>query len=198
MLTKEEIAENREWFLEFCKKNIKREGVDDFLTWLDSTDFFTAPASTKFHGNYEGGLCEHSLNVYQALSDIHSLYCGEFSLETIGICALFHDVCKANMYKRGTRNVKGEDGKWTTKEVWEIDDHVPLGHGEKSALLILRYMSLTLDELYAIRWHMGGFDNAVKGGDYSLNKAQEKSVLVPLLHSADLIATSLFERKSEN
>ena len=101
---------------------------------------------------------------------------------------------KALFYKKGFRNVKDEEtGQWIKKEVWEVDDQLPLGHGEKSCLLIQRFMKLTVNEVLAIRWHMGGFDNAVKGGDYGLAKAQTMSPLVTLLQAADMISSNLLE-----
>lgn len=102
---------NKETFLAICKEDIKRDGINDLLKWLEDSDFFTAPASTRFHGNYEGGLCEHSLNVHRELTRLNDVYQLGYSKETIAITALFHDLCKVNYYKRGTRNVKDENGK---------------------------------------------------------------------------------------
>lgn len=185
---------NKETFLSICKNDIQRDGIDDLLSWVEQSDFFTAPASTRFHGNYEGGLCEHSLNVYRELSRLNEIYKQCYSKETIAITALFHDLCKVNCYKRGTRNVKDEASKqWITKEIWEIDEKMPIGHGEKSCIILQNYIKLEKEELLAIRWHMGGFDVAAKGGDYSLSKAQNISNLVTLISVADLIASNLFE-----
>lgn len=185
---------NKEKFLEICKNEIHRDGIHSLLSWLESSDFFTAPASTKYHGNYEGGLCEHSLNVYSTLRDLCAKYYPELSQETIAIVALFHDLCKVNYYKLGSRNIKDENtGKWFTKDVWEIDEKVPLGHGEKSCIILQWYIKLSIEELLAIRWHMGGFDAATKGGDYGLSKAQDFSKLVTLLSVADLISSNLLE-----
>lgn len=184
----------KEQFLSICKEDIKRDGLDGLLSWLENSDFFTAPASTRFHGNYEGGLCEHSINVHRELTMLNELYQLGYSKETIAITALFHDLCKVNYYKRGTRNVKDEStGQWVVKEVWEIDEKMPLGHGEKSCIILQWYIKLEPEELLAIRWHMGGFDFATKGGDYGLNKAQNASKLVTLISVADLIASNLFE-----
>lgn len=189
---KGEEMNNKETFLEICKKSINREGIDSLLLWLDANDFFTAPASTKFHGNYEGGLCEHSLNVYNELKRLNELYKLNFSDETIAVCGLFHDICKVRFYKKSKRNVK-EDGIWIEKDVWEVDDKMPFGHGEKSCILLQRFIKATFEELLAIRWHMGGFDSAAKGGDYGLSKAQDISKLVVLLHAADILASNLLE-----
>lgn len=191
---------NKEKFIELCKTNISRQGVNNLITWLESTDFFVAPASSKYHGNYEGGLLEHSLNVFEQINTLYNTYKEqielrgeEFSLETLTIVALLHDVCKINFYKKGTRNVK-EGSMWVTKDVWEIDEKIPLGHGEKSCIILTWFMSLNVKELLAIRWHMGAYDSAFKGGDYSLSRAQEYTSLVTLLSMADMAATNLFEK----
>ena len=110
--------------------------------------------------------------------------------------ALLHDVCKALFYKKGFRNVKDEEtGQWIKKEVWEVDDQLPLGHGEKSCLLIQRCMKLTVDEVLAIRWHMGGFDSRVKGGDGAISVAYDMFPLALMLHVADIEATYLDEKR---
>lgn len=183
---------NKETFLTLCRENIKRDGIDSLIEWLENSDFFTAPASTRFHGNYAGGLCEHSLNVHRELTRLNDVYNLGYSNETITIVSLFHDLCKVNYYKRGTRNIKDGNGNWVAKEIYEIDEKVPLGHGEKSCIIIQSYIKLTLEELLAIRWHMSGFDSAVKGGDFSISKAQDASKLVTLISVADLIASNLF------
>ena len=94
---------NKETFLTLCRENIKRDGIDSLIEWLENSDFFTAPASTRFHGNYAGGLCEHSLNVHRELTRLNDVYNLGYSNETITIVSLFHDLCKVNYYKRGTR-----------------------------------------------------------------------------------------------
>lgn len=127
---------HKERFIGLCREHIHREGINELLEWLESSDFYTAPASTRFHGNYTGGLCEHSLNVFDQLAKLNEVYNTGVSMETIAIIALFHDVCKVNYYKLGTRNVKNDLGQWVTKDVWEVDEKVPLGHGEKSCMLL--------------------------------------------------------------
>ena len=187
-----DVAENKQKFMSICKNKINREGLDRLLDWLDNSDFFTAPASTKFHGNFVGGLCEHSLKVYETLSNLNNTYQASIPEDSIAVAALFHDVCKVNFYKPGLRNVKTDAG-WTTKKVWEIDEAVPLGHGEKSCIILQWYMKLNIPEILAIRWHMGGFDSSVKGGDWSLSRAQTQTPLVTLLQVSDMIASSLLE-----
>ena len=178
-----------------CNTYVKRDGIENLLSWIEKSDFFIAPASTRFHGCYEGCLCEHSLNVYDALKQIVSVYGDEtISEESIAIAALFHDLCKCNFYKKGFRNVKDEEtGRWYKKEIYEVEDQYPSGHGEKSCFIVQHFMKLSWDELYAIRWHMGGFDNAVRGGDFGQSNAYQKSKLSVMLHLADMTATYLKE-----
>lgn len=184
----------KEQFLEIYKEHITRDGADELLEWLSSSDFFIAPASTKFHGNYAGGLLEHSVNVYNCL--VEELRCSglldSYEMESVAIVSLLHDICKANFYKKGTRNVK-ENGQWVTKEVYEIDEKFPCGHGEKSVIILQNFLRLSAEEIFSIRAHMGGFDTSVKGGDYFIGKIFERSKLAVLLHLADMKATYLLE-----
>ncbi len=188
------MEERKQEFLDLYNRYIKRDGAGELLDWLKATDFFTAPASTRYHGAYAGGLAEHSLNVYKCL--VHELesegWRGEYSDETIAIVALLHDLCKVNFYKKGIRNVK-ENGQWVTKEIFEVDERFPCGHGEKSVIILQNFLRLTADEIFAIRAHMGGFDTSVKGGEYFIGKIFERSKLALLLHIADMKATYLLE-----
>ena len=156
-----EIAKHK--FIEIYKKHIKREGADKLLEYLESSasDFFTAPASARFHCSRAGGLCEHSVNVYEALCGyleskrVKEVYGFEYSDESIAIVSLLHDLCKINVYKKGFRNVKDEKGAWQRIDTFEFDDKLPYGHGEKSVYIITGYMKLTREEAFAIRYHMG-------------------------------------------
>ena len=189
---------DKERFIELYKTNIKREGSDKLLEYLLSpaSDFFTAPASARFHSSFEGGLVSHSLNVYDCLKRIASHYADKnVSEESIAIAALFHDVCKVNFYQKGYRNVKDESGKWVQKEIYEINEKFPIGHGEKSCIILQWFFKkLEVTELLAIRYHMGSFDAAVKGGDFGISKAYEMAPLAAMLHMADLEATYLLEQ----
>jgi len=191
------IESRKKEFLDICKKYIKRPGIDAFLNWLENeTDFFVAPASTRFHGSYKGGLLDHSLNVYYAFkNDIKQVYNIPISDETIAIITLFHDTCKANLYAVSTRNVKNESGVWEKVPYYTTDDQFPIGHGEKSVIQIMKYMQLTDDEIVAIRWHMSGFDSAAKGGDYGLSSAYNKYPIAVMLHLSDMVATYLMEER---
>lgn len=198
MMEQSKLEAMRDKFMQICQHHIRCSGITDLLRYMElETDFFSAPASTKYHGNYKGGLLEHSLNVYEALQKIASLFSDiVISAETIAIVALFHDLCKANYYTVSTRNVKDEaTGKWSKVPFYTTDDQFPIGHGEKSVILLLRYIELTDDEIYAIRWHMSAFDNAAKGGDYGLSKAYEKCPLAVMLHLADMMASYLMESR---
>lgn len=181
-------------FLDIYKQYINRPGSAKLLEWMETTDFFTAPASTRFHAAYEGGLLEHSLNVYEVFRNKH------FEEETddpesVAIVTLLHDLCKAGFYTVEMRNRKNEQGKWEKVPFYAIDDRFPYGHGEKSVFLIERFMRLKNEEAVAIRWHMGGFDDAVRGGSFSLAHAFEKYPLAVKLHLSDLEATYLHENR---
>lgn len=182
---------NKERFIAIYKEKIKRDGADKLLDFLtsSSSDFFTAPASTRFHGNYEGGLLEHSLNVYDCLCDImkrpriKEVYGIEYSEESIAIAALLHDLCKINFYNVAFRNVKNDMGKWESVPFYTIDDSLPYGHGEKSVYIISGYMRLTRDEAFAIRYHMGF--SADKENHGNVGKAMEMFPLAFFLNCAD-------------
>lgn len=154
---------NKEKFVKIFNENIKREGADKLLEHLCSSasDFFSAPASARYHCAYPGGLCEHSLNVYECLKAylerqrVKELYGLEFSDESIAIVSLLHDLCKTNVYKPGFRNVKDENGVWQKVPSYDFEDKLPYGHGEKSVYIASGFMRLTRDEAFAIRYHMG-------------------------------------------
>ena len=188
------MNEQKQRFLDLFNKYIKREGAADLLNWLQSSDFLSAPASTKYHGCHECGLVEHSLNVYDCLVSELSLsgLSDVYPPETVAIVSLLHDICKANFYKVGTRNVK-ENGQWVKKEVYEIDEKFPCGHGEKSVIILQNFIHLEPEEILAIRAHMGGWDDSVKGGAFFVGKTFEKSKLSLLLHLSDMKATYLME-----
>lgn len=193
----------QEEFIRIYRENIRREGADKLLAWLESTDFFKAPASTRFHGACEGGLCAHSVHVYKrlkALCDMEARVQEEFerpTSESIAVCALLHDVCKANFYTVETRNRKNEQGQWEKYPFYAVNDQLPYGHGEKSVYIVSGFMKLSREEAMAIRWHMGGFDDSVRGGSFALSGAFEKYPMAVLTHLADLQATYLDETREE-
>ena len=187
---------NKEEFLHIYNEYVKRQGSQEFLDWLLQTDFFTAPASTKYHGACEGGLLLHSLNVYKTLRERYFEE-GKDSEESFAICALLHDLCKAQFYKVSTRNVKNDvTGQWEKVPYYTVEDAFPYGHGEKSVFLIERFMRLKTSEAMAIRWHMGGFDDSARGGSFAISLAYEKYPLAVKLHLADLESTYLKEKNT--
>lgn len=194
VVTTEQIELNESRFLFILRDKVTRSGIEDLIAWLERSDFFTAPSSTRFHGNYDGGLCEHSLNVYDCLTSLTEQYPQyRYTDETIAITSLLHDICKANCYHKGFRNRKNADGKWESYQTYEFDEKFPGGHGEKSAFIIQQFMKLEPEEYIAIRWHMGGWDNAARGGDRAISAAYEKYKLAPMLHLADSEASHLWE-----
>lgn len=171
-----------ERFKQIVKENIHRKGIDDLMNWLENTDFYTAPSSTRYHGAVPGGLCKHSLTVYDRLTQMNN----EESNETLAIVALFHDLCKVNLYKQSMRNTKDENGKWIQVSYYEIDDsYLPMGHGEKSVFMIMSFMRLTDEEALAIRWHMSGWYSNNQGENQALGNALQKYKLVLKLQTAD-------------
>lgn len=197
----------KEKFLEIYRKNITRPGADKLLAWLETTDFFTAPASTRFHLSRPGGLVDHSVHVYERLDNLvtdeegypGSTFGEDFTIsdETIAICGLLHDICKANFYTVEMRNRKNEQGQWEKYPFYVVDDQLPYGHGEKSVYIISGFMKLTREKAMAIRWHMGFSDTDFKGGGFSVGNAFGKFPLAVLTHIADLQATYLDEAEGE-
>ena len=189
---------NQERFIEIFQTNVQREGADKLLAYLtsDASDFFRAPASTRFHGAYPGGLLEHSLNVYDCLCDIlarpryKEVYGVSYPEESIAISALLHDLCKVNFYVESTRNVK-ENGVWKEVPFYTINDRLPYGHGEKSVYIISGFMKLTRDEAFAIRYHMGFSGNEDAN---SVGSAFQMFPLAFALSTADMEASYFLEK----
>ena len=195
---------NKERFIEIFRTHIKREGAEELLNFLtsDHSDFFTAPASTRFHGAYEGGLLDHSLNVYDCLCDIlarprvKELYGIHYSEESAAIVALLHDLCKVNFYKTSFRNQKNPEGKWESVPFYTVEDNLPYGHGEKSVYIVSGYMRLTRDEAFAIRYHMG-FSDVTPQEMNNVSKAFEMFPLAFAVSVADMEASYFIEGSKE-
>ncbi len=188
---------DKEKFLQIYSENIKREGADKLLEFLEKSDFFTAPASTRFHGAYEGGLLRHSLNVYECLAAylererVKEQYKLNVSAETAAIVALLHDVCKVNFYTVSYRNSKNEKtGQWEKPPYYTINDTLPYGHGEKSVYMVSGFMRLSREEAMAIRWHMGFSGVEDKN---TIGAALEKYPLAFALSVADMEASYFIE-----
>ena len=168
----------------------KRPGIENLVQWLDNSDFKVAPASTRYHSNYEGGLLKHSLNVYEECmrqQDLIKLF--NVPKESIIITSLLHDICKVNYYKMEMRNVK-KNGAWVQEPYYTVEDMFPMGHGEKSIIIAQQYIQLTEVEIAMIRNHMGGFvDTSYFSSSNLFNKYPESLIL----HIADMKATYILE-----
>ena len=179
-------------------RSVNRPGIENLITYLAAeSDYFTAPASTVYHGSYEGGLADHSLAVYHSLLRLKDAFGLTINDESAIVCALLHDFCKVNFYRKSQRSRKNQTtNQWEQVEVFEVDDRFPAGHGEKSVLLLMRFIWLSDEELMAIRWHMGGFDDAAAAynGSRTLSNAMRRYPLVTALQMADL-AASYFDGK---
>ncbi len=192
---------SKERFIEIYNKYIKREGAAKLLDYLLNSDFFTAPASARFHSSYEGGLVDHSVNVYDCLNSYLKsprtvdIIGTQYSDESIAIVSLLHDLCKIDVYKKGFRNVKDEKGTWQRVDTFEYDDKLPYGHGEKSVYIISGYMRLTREEAFAIRYHMGYSSTE---DPRNVSAAFEMFPLAFALSTADSEATYFVETKDKN
>lgn len=224
MATREENIKRFENLLNSIPREGKRENLDALMNYIRKhTDFYTAPASTKYHLSCEGGLLQHSLNVYDCLvakkqhSPVWSKVLADVPDESLIISALLHDLCKVNFYVPGSRNVKTYDPDeikeltaqgiqvksdahgsfcWKTVSTYEIDDKFPVGHGEKSIMLIQAYIGLTMAEVMAIRWHMGYTEDKTQWN--ALGSAMEMQPLTLALYEADLEASKLLEGDAGN
>lgn len=190
----------KEEFIELFQTHIHRDGAAALLDYLQNkSDFFTAPASARYHGAYPGGLCDHSVNVYHCLADylarprVQELYGLEYEPETVAVVSLLHDLCKVGCYRAGTRNVKNETtGQWEKVPTFFYEDKLPYGHGEKSVYIISGFMRLSREEAMAIRWHMG-----FSGGEDArmVGQALQQYPLAFALSTADMEASYFLERE---
>lgn len=187
--------------------SVKREGADKLREYVYNTDFLTAPASTRFHGNVKGGLVTHSILVYILLSAKNKQYHLGLDQESVVLCALLHDLCKANFYTVEYKNKKiySENGKksdaagrfdWESVPGYSVNDQFPLGHAEKSMSLIQDFVKLSDTEKLLIRWHMGPF-GAAQGDQYGFNNATAFEPACCAMYTADLEASALFEEIKE-
>ena len=207
-MTEQQIAANKQRFIDLCNEHIHREGLDKVLAYLEKSDFYTAPSSTRFHLNEDGGLCLHSMNVFEAACKIYnemakpaivkgtSTFTEEVSMESIDIATLFHDLCKIKLYHKTERWKKDDKNRWVSYPGYEVKDDFPLGHGEKSCLMLSWYMRLKPEEMLAIRWHMGMFDMGESGTPLRMSffSATDKSPLVSIVHAADFLTSNLWEK----
>ena len=200
---RERLSNTKETIISLLEST-KRLGIEKVIEYLNNSDFFTAPASTKYHSSFEGGLAEHSFNVYTILKDkVSSLYPEKLSIDTVIITALLHDVCKINFYKKEKKNVKKgtklnqwgkEVANWVEEEVYVIDELFPYGHGSKSVYLLNKMIELTDLEALMINFHMGFTEP--KDSWIHLNNALNKHPEIILLHTSDLEASYLHESRT--
>ena len=195
IMTKEELEEQKEMILDLLRST-ERDGIDKLADYLsDSTDFFTAPASTRFHNNFSGGLAQHCLNVYENFKSLLEIKGVEMSEDSIIICSLLHDLCKCNTYVVETRNRKNEQGQWEKYNIWATnkDVDIPLPHSSRSIAIIRKFIKLSIKEELTIFYHMGPYG----GEDYEyrnmLKAANEKYPQTVLFYVADTIASYLDE-----
>lgn len=183
-------------------RSTEREGIDRVISKLDSMGFFTAPASSKNHLCVEGGLLEHSMNVYKMAKMIREQLLAvqpelKIKEESVIIASLLHDVCKADIYKKGLKWRKDDQGRWEQYEAYEIDyTNFPMGHGEKSVMMLLMCgLRMEQDELLAIRWHMGAWNLAFQNFEDKscISAAADKCPLVTLIQVADNLAAHVLE-----
>lgn len=205
-LTTEQIESNKKEFIRLLKSTL-RPGINELCEWLEKqSDFFTAPSSSRFHGSYKGGLCQHSLNVYYAATKLKAnmsdLALPEKNLDGIEensviVAALLHDLCKANFYRENVKVYKDDaSGAWKHYIGYDIVDQLPLGHGEKSAIIAQQFIRMSAAELCAIRWHMGCGDPGAFVSPYekpALNTAMDNVPLLILIQNADMFASYLME-----
>lgn len=188
---------------------VQRPGMDKLLNFIRKSDFYKAPASTKYHLSCEGGLLQHSLNVLDALrrelpvnEDGDRLYfvagkaIDKVPDDSVTIIALLHDICKTYFYKVSFRNAKNDaTGKWEKVPYYTVEDRMPLGHGAKSAMIVKQYIELTSPEMYAIWWHMGFTDTSDTA---TLDQAIQQYPIIWAMHNADMIASSFMEGNTDN
>lgn len=189
-ITEEEIQANRERIISLLLST-ERKGIDKLVAWLEQTDFFTAPASTKYHLHCRGGLARHSLNVYERLKA--KTYSGLIDIkeDTVIITALLHDICKANFYKIQKRNKK-IDGQWQEVEEWGVEDKLPIGHGDKSCYIIQSCIRISPEEYAMIRFHMGRESD---GNNDPFSKAAAHFPAVCAIHTADMESAFIIESR---
>ena len=185
-------------------RSTNRQGIENVINWLEESDFFTAPASTMFHGNYPGGLLEHSMNVAILAHDVHQMLCKhkselaeQVTRDNIIIAALLHDICKANIYQKTTKYRKDANNAWETYETYSVDySEFPMGHGEKSVIRLLQLgLQLTTDEMVAIRWHMTAWELAFHSPEQksNLQVARDTAPLCIIIQAADGLSSTLLE-----
>lgn len=191
------LESDKKLFTQQLRKT-KREGIENLLSYLETTDFYTAPASSKFHGSWEGGLLSHSVNVLDAIYNIDKNLYESYKIpqdekDSLTLVALLHDLTKIGNYKMEQAWRKDENGKWESYMRYNKKEPLPMGHSSKSLFLIMQHITLTNEEAQAIFWHMGPYDVSEYNSFNALGKAFEENTLAFKLHSADMMATYILE-----
>ena len=194
-MTQEEFTTIKEQYIELLQST-ERENIEGLISFLEKNDFFDAPSSCKYHSAFEHGLLFHSMNVYSNLKRLIKVYDKTHTIkeDSVIISSLLHDICKVGFYAKEKRNKK-INGVWQEVDTYTVNDKFPAGHGEKSVIIIQQFIKLSMPEILAIDWHMGGFDMRCMDyqGKTALSNAMERYKLVTLLHMADVAATYLEE-----
>lgn len=205
---KVDIKANKEEFLELLRST-KRDGIEDVITDLEELGFFTAPASAGHHLNIEGGLVLHSINtckaalsIWEGMKPLEPSLATEVKRDSIIIASLLHDVCKSDIYKRSVKKRKNALGQWEDCEGYKVSyKDFPMGHGEKSVILLLcSGLDLSDDEMLAIRWHMGawGINMNSYEDERCYDTARALYPLVSIIQTADGLAAAILERTAED
>ena len=213
----------KDW-IENKLKDVERSGLNNLISYLNQSDFYNAPASTKYHNDYPGGLADHSISVYRELVHLNDYLDLKIAEESLIICGLLHDLCKIGVYKIDEEEATNAQIKYLTSLIrkgdgivpeenltkqfasdligwykggmqgdkptlgrsYVYEDVFPVGHGEKSVVVIQQFISLEEEEILAIRYHMGMYGNH---DDRNYHKAKDMYPLVEMLHLADRLAT---------
>ena len=203
-----DIKKNKEEFNELLRST-QRDGVDDVIADLEDMGFYEAPASAGHHLNVAGGLVQHSINtckaalaVYEGMRAIEPTLSSEVKRESVILASLLHDVCKSDIYFRSVKRRKTRLGTWEDSEGYRISyKNFPMGHGEKSVILLLcSGLALNDDEMFAIRWHMGAFglnQNSYED-ERCYDTARTLYPLVSIIQVADSLVAAIMERKGED
>lgn len=197
------LRDEKKNLFENLLRSTGRKGIEDVIAFLNGTDFYDAPSSASYHSNYKGGLLDHSLLVYTCAMKLREMYielkpelASRLDVNSVILSTLLHDICKVCFYKEKEKWKKNENDQWVSYTGYEIEDTFPIGHGEKSVIMLLKVgLDLTPDEMIAIRFHMGSWDGALLTNDvkYSYQSAMNNCPLVPLVQTADNTSSLLLE-----
>lgn len=200
--------EEKRYFIESTLQSFGRKGMDKVIEYLQTSDFYYAPSSTKFHSNYQGGLLDHSilvmsvaLGLRETMIKMKPELADRLTEESVVISALLHDLCKVGFYIPKDKWKKDENNNWVTYRGYDVEDTFPIGHGEKSVILLQWIgLELTMEEMLAIRYHMGLWSTTVDCGDTSRTyfRAVNMCPLLSIIQNADFMASNMLEFVYQN